>query len=230
MEDRFSRPKREHPREALEFEFLALLNVFSGIANSISLQGHGGAVVLVEQKVQPPPELIKIKYRQKSDVLRDAFIKFMSARHSLADFVVKQENGTKAPDGKHAISEIQARDEFALLVEAIRFVSKLADCDGAIVLSTGLQLLGFGGEIRADLREGAKVFEVVDEMAGKHRKLDAEQFGQRHRSAIKLASQDAAFRVLVISQDGPISAIWPDDKRVFVKKGVNLVNINMPWA
>jgi hypothetical protein len=35
---------------------------------------------------------------------------------------------------------------------------------------------------------------------------------------------------LVISQDGPISAVWFEGDKVVVRKGVNLVNMNMPWA
>lgn len=68
------------------------------------------------------------------------------------------------------------------------------------------------------------------ELAGENRPLDVEQFGMRHRSAIKLVSQQNDLRVLVVSQDGPISAVWWDKQQVFVRRGVSLVNMNIPWA
>ena len=38
-------------------------------------------------------------------------------------------------------------------------------------------------------------------------------------------------RALVISQDGPISIIWSEKEgQVNVRKGANLMNMNMPWA
>lgn len=122
------------------------------------------------------------------------------------------------------------RDAHAELVEATRFVAQLSGCDGAIVISDDLQLVGFGAEIRAELRGGVPVVEVVREMSRQYKTLDIEQFGLRHRSAVKLVSQEPEHQVLVISQDGPISAVWYDEGQVLVRKNINLVNMNMPWA
>jgi hypothetical protein len=64
-----------------------------------------------------------------------------------------------------------------------------------------------------------------------YKPLNVEEFGLRHRSAIKLVSQKPEYYVLVISQDGPISVVWSDeDTLVNVRRGANLVNLNMPWA
>ena len=104
----------------------------------------------------------------------------------------------------------------------------LAGCDGAIILSHDLRLLGFGAEILAEMREGVEVFDVIHELRKTYRALDVEQFGMRHRSAIKLVSQISEARSIVISQDGPISVVWREQERLYVKKGVSLVNMNMP--
>ena len=60
--------------------------------------------------------------------------------------------------------------------------------------------------------------------------MDIEQFGLRHRSAIKLISRQTKYTAIVVSQDGPISVIWSREGRVNVRKGVQLTNLNMPWA
>ena len=88
-------------------------------------------------------------------------------------------------------------------------------------------------EIAAELRESSAVGAADTDQAEvnrKFRKLDVEQFGMRHRSALKLVSQEPSWRVLVVSQDGPISAVWSEHATVIIRRGVNLVNINMPWA
>ncbi len=37
-----------------------------------------------------------------------------------------------------------------------------------------------------------------------------------------------ARRAIVISQDGPVSAVWNENKSIYVRKGVTLGNMNMP--
>src|SRR4051812_34245658 len=76
----------------------------------------------------------------------------------------------------------------------------------------------------------SKAIDDYDEMNRKYSRMDLEQFGMRHRSAIKLISHMPDSRALVVSQDGPISAVWFDRGRVVVRKGVNLVNMNMLGA
>jgi RNA-directed DNA polymerase len=61
--------------------------------------------------------------------------------------------------------------------------------------------------------------------------IDVEHFGLRHRSAIKLVSRKSTVCVLVVSQDGPISFVSSDSPgQVQVRKGVNLTNLDMPFA
>lgn len=225
-------PRVEEPRESHEFAFVALWNVFAGLANTISSRGHGGALIVLPPGVKPEKDLLRVKYQQESRALRDAFTKFMSCRQAHADLLVEHEEAevSAKPQAALAKSELEVREAFDHLVEAIRFVAKLADCDGALVISSDLQFFGFGAEIVAALRDGASVQEVVDELARKYKPADVEEFGQRHRSALKLVSQRKDIRVLVISQDGPISAVWSDGTSVVIKKGVSLANLNMPWS
>jgi DNA integrity scanning protein DisA with diadenylate cyclase activity len=117
------------------------------------------------------------------------------------------------------------------LVEAIRFAAKLSGCDGAIVVTEDLRLLGFGAEIRSELKRGVTAVEVLDDVRKLYRTLDIESFGLRHRSAIKLVSRKPKCCVLVISQDSAISFVWSDRPDVVsIKRGLNLINMNMPWS
>jgi DNA integrity scanning protein DisA with diadenylate cyclase activity len=60
-----------------------------------------------------------------------------------------------------------------------------------------------------------------------HEELDSEQFGMRHRSAIKLCLQCDDIIVFVVSQDGGISLIWNKERKVYLKSDIKTTNLNM---
>lgn len=230
MGKRFAPPKFEEPKDYHGFCFTALWNVFSSIANSIALSGHGGMLVVAPVDATEMVKHLRIKYPTGSDFLQTAFVDFINARNVTADFWEQFERANKKSSAKYFKSELVLSAASDRLTETTRFVAQLAGCDGAIVLSSDLRLMGFGAEVCAEFASGVAVSEVIDEFAQKHKTCDVEQFGMRHRSAIKLVSQAADAHVVVVSQDGPISVVWYEDKRVMVKRGVSLVNRNIPWA
>jgi hypothetical protein len=230
LTQQFTKPKWEHPRDYNSFWFTALWNVFASIANTISLSSHGGMLVIVDPTQVEDVGILRIKYGGGFETLRTSFINFINARNKTADFYERAEQqGKKVTKGVYE-AEVSLAAASEQLVEATRFVARLASCDGAIVLTRDLKLLGFGAEIRAEMKNGVGVLEVESEMTKAPVKCDIEQFGMRHRSAIKLASQCDGAVVLTISQDGPISGVWKKGECVLVKKGVALANLNMPWA
>jgi hypothetical protein len=223
--------KLESQRDYHGFQYIALRNTFAAIANCISEEGHGGAIIIVPTESAIKEKQLRVKYRQRSSVLRDAFLAFANARNRVIDFIIKMEGGDNSVKGDWAHAELEMSSCHTQLVEAIRFVARLSGCDGALLLSEDLCFLGFGVEIRSELKLATKVLEIVDEMGRKNKPLDVENFGLRHRSAIKLVSQEPKAYVLVVSQDGPISAIYSSRKYVVeVSRGVNLVNLNMSWS
>jgi len=233
MREHITPPNFEEPREYEGFEFIAIWNTFAAIANSISISGHGGALIISPIGDTPAIESLGVKYEQSSPALRDAFVSFMNARHVVGDMIARKEDRQLVLDEKIAQAELAMLQTYDILVEATRFVAQLARCDGAILISEDLTLLGFGAEIKAMLREAAQVIDVednYDEFNKTIKYLNVDQFGMRHRSAIKLVSQEPKCRVLVVSQDGPISAVWAEGGNVAVRRGIGLVNLNMPWA
>jgi DNA integrity scanning protein DisA with diadenylate cyclase activity len=112
-------------------------------------------------------------------------------------------------------------------MDTISFIGNLAGADGAIVITQSLTVIGFSAEINIQGQMAARVFAVADPMKKQKTKLDVEQFGMRHRSAIKLCSTTEDAIVFVVSQDGDVSLVWREKAGVMVKKGVNTTNANM---
>jgi hypothetical protein len=224
----FEEPKVEHPRNFSNFWFTAHWNVFAAIANSISLSGHGGTLIVANPTAVA--HCLRIKYSSKFEALQRAFVSFINARNKAVDFYEASEQQGKRISERVYKADLQLTLATDQLAESIRFIAKLASCDGAIVVSPDFRLEGFGAEIRAEMEAGIGVLDVIDELRGEYTACDIEQFGMRHRSAIKLASHHSDIVVLPISQDGPISAVWRKEGHVYVKRGVSLANMNMPWT
>ena len=160
MRSQLNLPIVETAREWSEFQFIALWNTVASIANLISLRGHGDTLVIVPHNKSPSESLFRPKYRQDAGILREAFIRFMNARHKLADIIAQQDSGHRALNEKLASAELEAQNEYNRLVEATRFVAHLAGCDGAILMTGDLRVLGFGCELRAELRQRIQILEL----------------------------------------------------------------------
>ncbi len=223
-------PQVERPKEFSEFEFIALANTFIAIASEISDLGHGGMVVILESETDVDPKLIRTKYEFSSEYLRSSFLKFINERHLLGDLIARFEMDEEVSQEELLKSEMRMIDSHNSLVEATRLVSRLSGSDGSIIITSDLQILGFGAEIKAELSEGTSIEEVEDELRKVTSSCDIEQFGMRHRSALKLVSNLADCKVLVVSQDGPVSGVWCEEENVLIKKGIKLANLNIPWA
>ena len=98
------------------------------------------------------------------------------------------------------------------LFEAAHLVADLTRVDGAVVMTTGFDLLGFGGEIAGDLPAVPRVTRARD-LAGVEREwVRTDRVGTRHRSAYRLCQVLRDALVLVVSQDGGLRFIrWHDD-------------------
>lgn len=228
MNDFVQYPDYEPPREFMEFQFMALWNTYVAIANSISLAQHGGMLIIASNLDPFIEDKIDLKYSCPSDKLRDAFISFINARHIMGDLIEIDNDGYWVPTEAINKAGLEIRDRYEELVEATRFVAALSGCDGAIVITDDLKLAGFGAEIKAALKKGTEVYEIEKEYGENHKPCDVEQFGMRHRSAVKFSSQVSDCCILAVSQDGPISGIWNSNNNVRVKRNVNLTNMNIP--
>lgn len=225
-------PKHEPPREWHGFEWIAYVNTILSIVNSIQILGHGGAFIFASKDSSLIQDnYLKVKYTMSSASthLRKHFVRFMNYRHQINDMIWMRETSAKNAPNENEINQIDSLMEISLrkLAEASKFIGGLSGTDGAIVMHTDLHLEGFGAEILLDKAKPSDVYEVNDPMKKDRRKLDSEQFGMRHRSAMRLCASVSDLVVFVVSQDGGISLIWNDDGEVCFKSGVNTTNANM---
>jgi hypothetical protein len=206
-------PAQEPASETSDFEWTALL-VSPGAEASLP--------------VRP-----KFRLDERADLLSDQFVRFLNTRHALVDARWRRDEGPAGPPEGPIVpwetATFAAEDDLA---DAADVVAGLSGVDGAVVLRSDLRVLSFGTEIVLD----TAVPVVAYEASGGVRRtaewpvVDSEDFGMRHRSAIRcvaVAERTAAF---VVSQDGTVTFCWKQGGRVLLKRDVNTANPNMVGA
>ena len=227
-------PKYEAAQEWHTFEFTAIINAVLAIVNTIQINGHGGALIFVDQSCKYE-DLLRIKYRlsPQSDQLRQRFVYFMNMRHKHGDMAWPPQ----FKDGAAEVSEEILRltsyelvDAQRKLAESCTFVGNLSGTDGATVIGTDLSVLGFGAEILLDKAPGSKIYSVTDPLRETKKEGNSEMFGMRHRSAMRLCAATEGLSVFVVSQDGGVSLVWNEEGESCYMAGIRITNANMVLA
>ena len=224
-------PKHEYIKDWHEFEWLAYVNSILAIVNKIKIEKHGGALILAGLNADLiDKELVKIKYHLSHSVhLKESFINFMNLRHKYSDrLVFLEKNGKDIKKDKELnLTYFQLIEAEKKLAEDCTFIGQLSGTDGALFLRNDLKLEGFGTEILLDKSKRSIVYKVNQPISEENEELDSEQFGMRHRSAIRLCSNTSDVVVFVISQDGGTSLVWNKEGKVFFKPDIKTTNMNM---
>jgi DNA integrity scanning protein DisA with diadenylate cyclase activity len=93
-------------------------------------------------------------------------------------------------------------------------IAGLAAVDGAVLMTSGFEILGFGAEITGRLPEVSSVRDALD-VEGQRWVLEAtEQLGTRHRSAYRFAAAVQDALAIVVSQDGGVRFATRRDQEV----------------
>ncbi len=108
--------------------------------------------------------------------------------------------------------EIETLDE-ALFATA-HLIAGLAAADGAVVMSKGNELLGFGGMISGRLPDVSSVARALDLEGEKVAEEGTGNVGARHRSAYRLTGALPGSVAVVISQDGGVRWVCQKGGRV----------------
>lgn len=228
-------PRLAPLRLAHEFVDAAYTNVILAIANAIRANHHGGTIVLAEAGsplASGDKGLVDLKYplAPQGEALSHRMVALANARMRLAD----RQWALDGPAGEDPtnvaalrLAYAEVREATKGLAEACRFVASLAGADGAVVMTTDLAVVGFGAEIRMENAPRSTVHEVGHNRLNGGEVLDAQEFGMRHRSAMRLVAATAQAAVLVVSQDGGVSLVFQHQGRVCFRRNLSTVGSDL---
>jgi hypothetical protein len=218
-----------------EAEWLAYVNTVLGVVNEVQWRGHGGALIFASKDCRLIQDrFVKIKYALSSQTfhLKERFIELMNLRHRLDDMLWVIKTGDDLIPGEEELSltALLMQNAQRRLAETCHLVGDLSGTDGAIVMRTDLSVAGFGTEIRLEAVKPAAIYKVTSPIRRDREEFDSEQFGMRHRSAMRLCSALPDLVIFVVSQDGGVSLVWNEDGEVCFKPGINTANANMVFV
>jgi hypothetical protein len=225
-------PPEELPILPIDWQNTLVSNAISAVRRLLlRVQNihHGGAFLITPDTTHQD---LSVKHKIIYDRLRHALERhaqadaeeFFAGDMITEDYVEKDRK--RIPTALY-VSETIAKHDLEDLRSELRsivwFVSLLTRVDGLVLLNPGLDVQGFGVEIRV-AEEPAEVFIAGDVEAteSKLRQVDYKLYGTRHRSMMRYCAKFPGSVGFVISQD--------DDVRVMVKTNARLVvwdNIRM---
>jgi hypothetical protein len=112
-------------------------------------------------------------------------------------------------------------DARAALAGAVGLVASLSRIDGSVLLRNGLDVAGFGVEIRTKA-ELTRVYLAGDEHATSLVPIDPLAYGTRHRSMMRYCQAHPSATGIVVSQDGDIRAITTVESKVVMWEHLQL--------
>ncbi len=186
----------ESDRSYIEYGYSTYSNVLAKLVHDVSVARHGGTILVVSDE-KDIDNLVQLKYdlRKSHFGLSEHILKWL--RYELDLQMIHREHRNSDHQSK-----IYLRDkEVTKLVDKMGFVSQCCNVDGATLLSSELNLIGFGGELTPNKNENLMVIDQDTKNA-----IDWEQRGMRHRSAFKACASKLGIIALIVSQDGGVTA------------------------
>jgi hypothetical protein len=216
-----SRPDAEVAWAIISESFVARLyeQVIKRIISSIRNMKHGGIIILFPpsliQKITSPNPYVFIKYVFQDEEpvrrLRWLTVGIMNelARHYGSS---KEPGKVVGWDDYVAATNKTLLELDEALFECARLIANLATVDGAVILTTGLDLVGFGAVIKGTFSKEDILARAID-AEGEQRVYErAEAVGTRHLAAYHLCKEIPDVLATVISQDGNTSLVaWLND-------------------
>ncbi len=182
-------------------------HVLRRVVAAIRSARHGGTVVLVPSRraaeIAAPNPYITFKYAFCDE----------EPRRRVQTLIAQMTEGPRPLTWNHY--EESADPQIAELDEAVfevaHLIAALADVDGATVVTSELEVLGFGGEISGALADVPLVARARD-LEGDHRVDErTDRVGTRHRSVYRLCQALHDVVAIVVSQDGGVRFVrWHD--------------------
>ncbi len=185
---------------------------------------HGGTILWVQnesrdQLMADGNPYVDIKYKfapgENRSRLRSLMVEILN---TLA------QNGVQLDDNPRPVgwSDYESSTDAVLnkldeaVFEMCHFVANLTGADGAVVLTKGFELLGFGAEIHCAESEVSKIARAIDLEAGNFEVESIQRGGTRHRSVYRFCNAIHDATAQVISQDGNVRFVtWRNDMVTF---------------
>lgn len=204
------------------FYDMCLLRILYGIVEL----GHGGTLIVIPDHISfndsRLTDRITIKHACKYDYVWDLMVQNLELHRKYFNlyFPLFDSNNPINPIDFNEMMSLGSRRESNndKLAECLRFIASLSSVDGALVITTRLRVIGFGGEVIAQSPTLQQIQLAIDPLTSETRPIPIEAYGTRHRSAFRFVSSYEDSIAFIVSSDGGVKAakrvgsdivLWP---------------------
>jgi hypothetical protein len=191
--------------------FRKYIKCFDYLLGEASRRGHGATIVVI-----PDKQIAECKEHFAPEISFDGDLKI----EYLLIEMLKAEHGSKLEHSddhfrRHINLEIYNKE----CADRLSLLAQFSAIDGALVLSSRLEIISFGATLTAPEWKG-NVLVGPDGFGGGGGAFDTLKLGTRHSSAIDFVGKCSGCICFVLSEDGPIRGLakesdqtvlcWPD--------------------
>jgi hypothetical protein len=188
------------------------------IISSIRNMKHGGTIIsfplsLIQRITSPNPYVfVKYMFRDEEPVRRLRWVTIGIMNELAKHYRSSADSGKVLGWSDYVATTNKTLLELdEALFECARFIANLAAVDGAVILTEGLDLVGFGGIVKGTFSKEDIIARAMDAEGEQKVYERAEGVGTRHLSVYHLCKEIPDVLAIVISQDGNTSLVtWMD--------------------
>ncbi len=179
------------------------------IVATIRVARHGGTLLFLpashaDEIASGPHVKMKVRFVDAEPRRRFRSLLLSAMRALAAQGDPVRRNDTVGWDTYNRTRDESIANVDEAIFELSHLIAGLADVDGAVVLTTRFEILGFGAELAGELPEISHVARATD-LEGTHIDIErADGVGTRHRSMYRMAARYPELLGIVVSQDGGV--------------------------
>jgi len=195
------------------------------LLSSILRSNHGSTLLILGQyknrKIQPKLSNLRIKYKINYCNIWNYLVELLNIDCKRSQLscpnLDKTSNSSKSVNSR-LTDRLDYRYEYLSLMidDAIAFLSCLARIDGCVVMTDDFRVLGFGAEFTSSSSRFDFVSVTHDCKAIHAQEISLDEYGTRHRSAIRFCSSHPDAIAFVFSSDGGMKAITTVNSRLLM--------------
>jgi hypothetical protein len=173
---------------------------------------HGGTLLALypaeDESLKSHENLIRFKYLIADCPARHRYEKLMvGAMMRLSEIAAEQGRSQLGWNEYQTLSDSQLSDLDEALFDFAHFLADLMSVDGALVITNGLELLGFGAELRASAPQLKQVRHGLDLEGEIFINESLDNVGTRHRAVYRFCDVYTDCLAIVVSQDGTVQFV-----------------------
>lgn len=197
------------------------------ILNNIKNKKHGGSLIIIDsENSEEQLQSFKIKYPCTFDlawdVIKKAEINLYKSYKSF--FSALEKDLVTINEFKMEKSHLQELEKWdKKFMDLQELFATFSEVDGAVIIDSKLNLLGFGAEIiiSSDIES---VHISQNEYGKSVKEIPIESYGTRHRSVFRFCSKHKNSLGFIISQDGDVKAVTQVKEKLTLWTSIDLEN------